>query len=182
MNMAKLYGGLQRTLAERGSVQTPAEIHGTLAGMLCVRENADPVEALDNGPELAMEEAMAALREMTLEGLFDAQSGFVLLLPDDEQAALEQRVQALAQWCAGFVYGLASDEEFELPSLSGEVQEVVRDLTELSKAALTEQDANNDQAEGDYAELVEYVRVGVQLIFLELRPQGGENNKRERLH
>lgn len=180
MDTAKFYDGLRDTLSRHGSVQEPAEVHGTLAGMLCVREDADPVAALEDGSESALSEAMAALREVTLEGLFDPQSGFSLLLPDDDRASLDQRVQALARWCSGFVYGLASTGDFDLDGLPGEVREVVEDLTELGRAALTSEDATAEQAERDYAELVEYVRVGVQLVFLELRPDRG--NAGERLH
>lgn len=180
MTSATQYDALHHALSESGSVQDPAEVHGTLCGILCVHEDADPGQVIDNAQELGMAAPMSALREVVLESLFDSESGFMPLLPGDDAASLEARVKALACWCSGFVYGLASQAEFDLEGLSDEVREVIRDITELGGAGLTTEDANAQGAEGDYAELVEYVRVGVQLVFLELRPARSE--QRERLH
>src|SRR5699024_3680618 len=101
------YDALAQGLTRAGAVQNPADVHGALTGMLCASETANPLAALDDEPDESLREALAALREMTLEGLFDADMGFALLLPDDE-TALEARVHALARWCSGFLYGLAS--------------------------------------------------------------------------
>ncbi len=182
MSAATQYDALSHALSQKGSVQDPAEIHGTLSGILCVREDADPHEALEDAQELELTAPMAALREVILESLFDSESGFMLLLPGDDAAPLAARVKALARWCSGFVYGLASQPEFDLQGLSPEVQEVIQDITELGRAAITADDASPEGAERDYAELVEYVRVGVQLVFLELRPARQEDAQPARLH
>lgn len=181
MSQSEQYQALRYALDRSGSSQDPAEVHGTLCGMLCVHENADPVAAVEDaaaGPEL--KEPLAALRELTLERLFDSEAGFTPILPGDEDASLKQRVQSLSSWCAGFVYGLASQGELDMAQLSDEVRELVEDFTELSKAELTPDEGESDAAERDYAELVEYVRVGAQLIFLELRPR--DSGQSERLH
>lgn len=182
MSTATQYDALQHALREHGSVQEPAEVHGTLCGILCVHDDADPSQALEDAQELGLDTAMRALREVVLEALFDSESGFMPMLPGDEAAPLDDRVQALARWCSGFVYGLASQPEFDLQGLSGEVREVIQDLTELGRATLTSDDASAEAAERDYAELVEYVRVGAQLVFLELRPARHADAQRERLH
>jgi uncharacterized protein YgfB (UPF0149 family) len=51
--------------------------------------------------------------------------------------------------------------------LPGEVGEVVRDLTEISRVEVDGGDTEESN-ENAYAELVEFVRVGVQLLFDEL--------------
>lgn len=185
MNANTVYLALEHGLKQAGAIQAPADVHGTLTGMLCARDEANPLDALDDEANEALREALAALREMTLEGLFDPDLSFTPLLPNDD-AALSTRVQALARWCAGYVYGLASQQEqrqdFDLSNLSDEAGEVIRDLTELSRVGLTEEDADAESAEADYAELVEYVRVGVQMIFMELRPKREGPETRERLH
>lgn len=181
MSEADQYQALRHALKQVGSSQDPAEVHGTLCGMLCVRDDADPAAAVDAGLGAGMTEPLAALRELTLERFFDSDAGFAPILPGDDDASLETRVQALARWCGGFVYGLASQGELDMGLLSEEVREVVEDITELSKATLTPEESGTDAAERDYAELVEYVRVGAQLIFLELRPARGAD-ERERLH
>ena len=52
--------------------------------------------------------------------------------------------------------------------LPGEVGEIVRDLTEISRADVDDA-RRHESNESAYAELVEFVRVGVQLVFEELR-------------
>jgi hypothetical protein len=181
MSESDQYRALRHALERSGSAQEPAEVHGTLCGMLCMHENADPAAAVEGEREAGLSEPLAALRELTLERLFDSDAGFMPILPDDEDASLTERVRALARWCAGFVYGLASGGGLDLSQLSDEVSEVVEDLTELSKAVLMPDEAETEAAERDYAELVEYVRVGAQLVFLELRPARGSGES-ERLH
>lgn len=176
------YQTLRFALSDSGAVEDPAEVHGTLCGVLCVDDSA-PAETLveaDSAP--GMRHTLDRLRDATRQGLFDPGMGFEPLLPDDSRATLAGRAEALARWCAGFVYGIASRGEFDYNALSGEVREVVRDLTELSKAGLTEDDAGDEQGESDYAELVEYVRVGVQLVFLELRSGRSGEEASARLH
>lgn len=181
MSQSDIYNALQHGLTQAKSVQTPGEVHGTLTGMLCVDNEADPSGALDDVQSEMLDQALAALREMTLEGLFDPDLSFTPLLPDDE-APLEQRVTALARWCASFLFGLSRAGALDMQRLSEEVREVVNDLTELSRAGLTAEDSEAETAEADYAELVEYVRVGVQMVFLELQPKREGPVARERLH
>ena len=181
MSEADQYRALRYALSQSGSVQDPAEVHGTLCGMLCMHENADPMAAVEAEPGAELDEPLAALRELTLESLFDSDAGFAPILPGDDDTPLLERVRALARWCAGFVYGLASRGELDFGRLSDEAREVIEDLTELSKATLTPDEENTEAAERDYAELVEYVRVGAQLIFLDLRP-GRDAGESERLH
>jgi uncharacterized protein YgfB (UPF0149 family) len=54
-------------------------------------------------------------------------------------------------------------------SLPGDIGEIVRDLTEISRVGVdsAQTEASNENA---YAELVEFVRVSVQVIFEELEP------------
>ena len=59
---------------------------------------------------------------------------------------------------------------------TGEVEEVLRDLTHISRASV-ETGADAEEEEQAYAEIVEYVRAGVQLIhdeLIELRAAGGD--------
>lgn len=174
------YQALGLALADAGAVEHVSEVHGTLCGVVCVVDDV-PAEALvEDEVAPLLRPTLDALRKSTLEGLFDPGMGFEPLLPGDARTPLAERVEALARWCAGFVYGVASRGEFDLGALSSEVQEVVRDLTELSKVGWSEEDSDHEQGESDYAELVEYLRVGVQLVFLELR--SGLSDAPARLH
>ena len=91
---------------------------------------------------------------------------FQLLLPDDD-AVLMERALALSQWCQGFLYGFGTGGAVPREQLSAEVEEVLRDLTHISQAAV-ETGAEAEEEEQAYAEIVEYVRAGVQLIHDEL--------------
>jgi len=181
MSQTDIFQVLDQGLTQAGSAQTPGETHGTLTGMLCIDNQASASRAVTDCQTESLTQALDALREMTLEGLFDPDLSFRPLLPNDE-VELEDRVRALARWCAGFLYGLSCDGRFEPKSLSAEVQEVVGDLTELSKADLTAEDSEVESAEADYAELVEYTRVAVQMIFLEHQPKREGPVAQETLH
>jgi uncharacterized protein len=92
--------------------------------------------------------------------------GFEPLLPSDAQP-IEARTTALAEWCQGFLYGLGAGNIPDASRLPGEVGEIVRDFAEITRAGVdgAETEESNESA---YAELVEFVRVGVQLLFEEL--------------
>lgn len=97
-------------------------------------------------------------------------------LPDDEDD-LRDRVEAVVDWAGGFLAGLGEGaalrgtparERLEVEPLA----ELVSDLTEISRAALTSEELEDDPetAEAAYAEIVEYLRVIAQLAFEELAP------------
>lgn len=176
MNETFDYDALNALLQQIGYVDEAAEYHGALCGALCVSpaQAIDPLKVIEPaGGAPASNPAVRAelerLRNQTLEALADDDMRFAPLLPDDE-VALVPRVAALVAWCEGFLYGLATQPGLKLDRSSDELKEVVRDLTELTHATVGEEaDANIE--EGAYAELVEYVRVGAQLVFMELHPR-----------
>jgi uncharacterized protein YgfB (UPF0149 family) len=165
------YSDLQRLLVDERSLADAAEAHGTLAGCLCAAAGyrfEDWVhEILPEGRAAAP--AAAALEELytaTAGALLRRDSEFELLLPADAQP-IDARTAALARWCQGFLYGLGCGAIPDARQLPGEVGEIVRDLGEITRAGV---DARQDEEsnESAYAELVEFVRVGVQLLFEEL--------------
>jgi hypothetical protein len=160
-----------------------AEAHGALCGMLCARGTIELSEWVDHvvgeqeqGSELLHEvvHKMSDLHQATLEMMNDATGEFRLLLLDEDDP-LPERVDALAAWCQGFIYGLAAGgitEESELPE---DTSELLKDMIEISRARhdmddeeAEESDANEDEVA--YMEIEEYVRMGVLLIYEELQP------------
>jgi uncharacterized protein len=165
------YTHIQQLLAQEHALAEAGEAHGILVGCLCgaagysfgdwLREilpegRADPKDA----------ETLRDVYAMTLEALEQPDMGFEPLLPSDAQP-IDTRTTALAEWCQGFLYGLGAGRIPDASSLPGEVGEVVRDFAEITRAGVdgAESDESNESA---YAELVEFVRVGVQLLFEEL--------------
>ena len=166
--------GLRRAEASTDA----AEAHGSLCGLLCGLgaggQSAWLAETLaDSGANTTVAEqsgallkALAASTGVALEG---ADMTFQPLLPDDSEPLVE-RVDCLAQWCQGFNHGLfvagrIGDAEAELGS--GNTAEIVRDFGELAQVSVGDEEADAE-GEAAYAELVEYVRVSVQLVYEEL--------------
>jgi uncharacterized protein YgfB (UPF0149 family) len=127
-------------------------------------------EILPDGSSLSAESAAMLERVFTATATSFGEQGmqFEPLLPDDEQP-LNGRANALALWCTGFLYGLGTGQIADLEALNGDVGEIVRDFTEISRATGddAEADESNEQA---YAELVEFIRVAAQVVFEELLP------------
>jgi len=165
------YAQIQRLMSESRAVSEPAEAHGTLAGALCAtlayRLEDWLAEIL---PEGALPGTAAPLLrdiyEQTRAALGGTQMEFELLLPADEEP-IEQRTEALTLWCNGFVYGLGSSGAPDPERLPGDAGEIVRDLAQIMRAGVDEREGL-EANEAALADLVEFVRVGVQVVFEEL--------------
>ncbi len=161
-------------LASAGSLADAAEAHGSLCGALCAiapYKLQDWLnEILPEGVAVSDESAGLLEKVFTATATSFGEQGmqFEPLLPDDE-SPLNGRANALALWCTGFLYGLGTGHLSDLNALTGDVGEIVRDFTEISRATGDDADADesNEQA---YAELVEFIRVAAQVVFEELLP------------
>jgi uncharacterized protein len=165
------YAQVQRLLSESRAVTEPAEAHGTLAGALCAtgayRLEDWLAEILPEGA--ASGDAAGQLRvvyDETRMALTGTQMQFELLMPDDEQP-IELRTEALTLWCNGFMYGLGTSGAPDPEHLPGDAAEIVRDLAQIMRAGVDEREGL-EANEAALAELVEFVRVGVQVVFEEL--------------
>lgn len=169
------YDTVVQALTAGGSSVNAAEAHGCLVGALCARRVYLPAEWLEEllpeAPEKAAEPAAEAgpLHELFTHSRTVLESGdmeFEPLLPPDE-ADLAERVEALGAWAQGFLYGFGAAGPFPRGTLPAEVAEVLSDLAEVSRAGAVGSETEEAE-ESALAELVEYLRVGVQLIYDEL--------------
>lgn len=92
----------------------------------------------------------------------DPNVGIQLLLPEDE-ASMSHRLEALVDWCEGFLQGMQLAEAscvrvVNLPS----VQEIIKDIEAISGLRCDE--VSTEDNERYYIELVEFVRVAILLI------------------
>lgn len=161
--------------------QDAAEVHGALCGLFCTVNGLTADYWLDNSlTETPEEDAMSidALNSesrslLTLlfnetEKQLSAQDfKFELFLPDDH-AGLFSRVEALSNWCQGFLFGLSKGGLTDPDGLPGDLPEIVKDIVEISRAESYELD-DDTQDEKDYMELVEFVRVAIQLFVDEMQ-------------
>jgi uncharacterized protein YgfB (UPF0149 family) len=174
MSSTLQYDELAALLTTLGYADEASGYHGAVCGTLCrlKPEDVDPVGLLDDEeiqPDPERRTELRRICEQSALDLADMQAGFMPLLPD-EAVALGERARALGAWCEGFLYGLAGRIKLDLRQCSDEVREIVKDFTQFTRASL---DAGDDLEveEGAYAELVEYIRVGAQLVYMELHPR-----------
>lgn len=183
--MATSYNLCSRALARARAELGAAECHGLLCGLLCGVDEQAPQrwleEVLGPGGKLHRDrdecrgELLRVLTD-TVRTLCSGQCNFVPLLPDDD-TGLGLRSEALADWCSGFLYGIGSASDLEA-RLSKDALEVLSDFSEVTR--LSGDAEESEASEADYSEIVEYMRVGVMLIFEELRgaPQPGDTGHR----
>ncbi len=177
---------LAEALRDAGSVGEAAELHGRLCGALSLmgEQAIQPwvSESLNDAPANAEQRAtpqqlLKNLAEATGKALDAGDMSLQLLLPDDE-SSLPQRAEALSEWCQGFIHGLGVAGADSEVLRAGVVAEVMADFVEITKVDVDDS-GSAEEAETAYAELVEYVRVSVQLVYEELRsvrrdaPSGG---------
>jgi uncharacterized protein YgfB (UPF0149 family) len=166
------YDELRQALTRAGIELTAAELHGAISGLVCASADCDlrrlwTVLTEENPPRGELAEMAGRIAAESSYLLKDRQMGFQPLLPDDEEA-LTGRTEELANWCQGFLAGLGAAGTVEKDAMGEQVGEIVLDFSRLSQAGFDEADEDSEEAESAFAEIVEYVRVGAQLIYEEL--------------
>ena len=172
------YGNLNDALRRCGAHWDAAQAHGLLSSRLAVG-GADAgigwlqqvLEGTSESDALRTECAglLNTLFQDTLRQLSERLSEFEPLLPDDSDSA-SSRASAVARWCEGFLHGLVSIDHGEAlkQRLAREpLADIIRDMLQLTRAAADEE-SDDETNEAAYAEIVEYVRVAVQLAYEEL--------------
>ncbi|AOA58897.1 UPF0149 family protein [Acinetobacter larvae] len=150
----------QQNFSTIDELSGPSELHGLLTGILCVTdapsaEQWQMILASLNIPSLP-DEALRLLTEEAedLAHLFAEEDyDFFPILPDDEHG-LAERVQALADWCAGVVlgFGLASGH------IRRDEQEWIEHLQDVAAVEFADDD-DDEEGELSYQELLEFVRL-----------------------
>lgn len=167
--------------ASQGAINHPCELHGLLIGRLAGGERLNPDEWLrrviehmgleqlvqDDRSERALTN-LVELYAKNVQQLEEMAMGFSLVLPDDE-FILEQRVEALGMWVRGFLEGLALAAQGQLSTADADIQELLRDLVAISQ--IDDQAEENEDAEKEINEIIEYVRIGVVTVFAEFNGQ-----------
>lgn len=165
------FDSLQAALTQAGIPVGAAECHGALSGWLASGLGQDPQPLLESllddagtgsGPDTdRCHELLVGVHGALRRDLDGDDLKFAPLLPADE-APLPARVAALGEWCEGFLFGLGLAGDTATQGGS-EVREVVEDFAQIARAGL-EDEAGSEADEVAYAELVEYVRAGAQLV------------------
>ena len=191
------YDNLNDALWRCGSTWDAAQVHGLMSSRIAVAgrdagfdwlqqvfEGSDPSDAL----RTECTELLNSLFEDTLRQLSERLSEFAPLLPDDSDSA-SLRAGALAHWCEGFLHGLVSvdhGEALRQRLAEDPLADIIKDMLQLTRAAVDD-DSDDETNEAAYAEIVEYVRVAVQLAYEELAefrspPENPQSEPGETLH
>lgn len=170
---------LANQLLEQGSAISPARLHGALAGLLAAGAQPIPELGLHAASHLLEVTAYGELAEQIMQlytitagALADEEFEFHPLLPDDEEA-LDVRTEALGDWSAGFLLGFTQHNgktPEQAGALSADSSEVLTDMAALAEATVSDdEDADEDEAEANYWELVEYVRFATLNVYMDTR-------------
>ena len=156
-----------------------------LAGVLCAPEGAENAwcglifdDSMDGGGRAAsgtaaddeaaagalLLERLTELLAQTRAILADTEFGFVPAAPGDT-GSLGQQLEGLTDWCRGFLLGFSAGGNRELRALSPEAREFLEDMVQMSDAELEAEDGDAEGEARALAELVEYLRAGVQLLY-----------------
>lgn len=181
------YDTLREVLRHAGAVLTLPEVHGGICGALCAGGPPEAERWLDaaladdtfaQSPDLGpLHESLHDLVRGSWQMLDGTELAFEPLLPDDD-TALDEQVQALAAWCQGFLAAIGESAPDavarEAKGQDGGIDEILADFAEISRAGLTDEDeADRDRADFALAELKEYTRVSVQIVFEDLAKRRG---------
>lgn len=152
---------------------SPSDLHGSLTGYLCAGNRArestrdwlsalelecDPANAVSN-------DLLAELHDQCASWLNDPELRFEPLLPTAE-SALQERAEALVQWCRGFLGGLGLAGAPGYAELSEDAREILQDFGAIAGSRFEYADREED--ENALAEVLEFIRVGVLLLHAEL--------------
>ncbi len=166
---------VQNALENLGASVDASESHGTLCALLLDKAAfstwlSHTLEELpERGDALAAEhlQVLDRLYAETREQLDQDELGLTLLLPD-ESDDFGLRLIGLAGWCQGFLYGIGVTGLGEDERLDTEARECLSDLLEISK--LSHDEDSSEEAELQYAEIVEHVRMATLLLNETLNP------------
>ncbi len=157
-------------------LESPAFIHGMLAGLMCAGENiqeASWIKKLIAEAQIksVKESFLKGLHEMFLEtdaGLNGSGFEFEMCLPDDSEK-LSFRATMLGHWAEGFLYGVGLTGE-QTEKLEREVLEFFNDMGDISGIVIDDLTESKENDEVDFVEVVEFVRMGVLMVNESLNP------------
>ena len=155
---------------------TAAELHGVICGSICTaRLNPVedswikllmPYESLADHQLSHLGDSLKIIYNLTTHQLEGDGFEFVPVLPD-EDASSEFRILELAAWCRGFIVAYQQYNK-DNNSLSEDSLEAFGDLSQI--AFVEPGDSEEEEDEQALAELEEFIRITVQMIFDDLNP------------
>ena len=180
------YSDIEKLRISASLTTNVAEFHGLISARLCFGiDNFQDLTSEDSSDDKSVtsvqiqefNNAFLNIIEDVKDQFKKGGFNFDPLLPSDSEP-IEYRALGLALWCQGFVdgYGMSVAElKIEIDKLGdGEAAEIIEDFAQISTL-----DSNSISDEQDeeiaFMELVEYVRVSVQLLYEDFRGYKNES-------
>ena len=166
----KIYSELDEKLKASSWKSGASEAHGLLTGLACRGITATEIRNRMHLFQFSEDEdttLLEGLFELILRDLDSSAPTFDLLLGGDEEHIVV-RVDEIASWCGGYVQGFCHDGDSAIMEQSAEVQEIIQDIMDICgmEVDLTNSVSHDlEEEEKAFAEVEEYLRVGVQIIF-----------------
>ena len=158
------YTTIDAILVQYDAELSAAEAHGMASGLLAINGKFSNQswlnELLQNTPLINREHnvELIGLFDDTQDVLAHDEFEFELFLPEDDESDLIERVDALRQWCKGFLFGVGFANT--ATTFSVQTQEILKDVAEITKLD-TDIELEDEEAENDFMELTEYLRAAV---------------------
>lgn len=167
------YNTVDDALIKANAIADASEAQGTLCGMICVSGTGDLNNWLshifgeekdsDNLYVPESDKILTLLHDKTVSALTENNYDLELIMHSDEES-LDTRIEDLINWCQGFLYGLSAAGLTDIKKLPEEASEILQDMLDISKAGY-DQEADEEENEEAYTEIVEYIRIGVYVIY-----------------
>lgn len=175
------FSELQLALHRGDADYDVAESQAIACGMLVVNTAADKlvwvkllvgdIEA-ENKAQHAAIALLGKLFEQTKCQLQDSNLEFNVMIPEDD-ATLVDRVNAIQEWCHGFLLGVSLSGVKDHSSLPEDTRDLLADFASIGSSGdfdFDEEEDEDSESEEALIEIVEYLRMGALLINEELQP------------
>jgi uncharacterized protein YgfB (UPF0149 family) len=159
------YATIDAILVQYDSDLSAAYAHGMASGLLAVNgkfNNEDWLrELLQNTSPLNAEHKveLLGLFDDIQDVLIDDEFEFDLFLPDEDESDLLERIDGLREWSKGFLFGVGFANT--ATHFSQQIQEILKDVSEITKLDTDIELEQDEEAESDFMELTEYLRAAV---------------------
>lgn len=179
---------LMSVINEHDFTATASELHGLITGLIAggmFKGSEDYLAHLadlfNNGMAVkgSLKKSSEALTQQIFEQLASEDMSFELMLLDDDEILSEQ-AEELINWVQYFLVGFGLNQR-DLKMASNDVREIIEDFTNITRMDPDLDDTNESQ--GDYYEVVEFIRVSAVLIHQEFgKPLQDEAEPKKTLH
>lgn len=183
------YAELESLLQDADATACAAECHGIVCGLVCAGAQPGEVAWIDevlpaderSGQAARLcEHSLTALAQAEWERFAAEDYTFELLLPEDD-APLGERLVALSEWCAGFLFGFGAAAAGRGAELGEPACEFIGDMAKFTQVDTGAEDGDEEN-ESAYAEIVEYIKAGALLVRDASCEQAARGSRPESYH